>query len=84
MKVSSRPEINGYTCEQRFFIAFGQIWKNNIRDKALMTRVATDPHSPGKYRVNGTLSNMPEFFEAFGVKEKDAMRQPADKIAKIW
>ena len=76
--------IHGYTPEQRFFIAFAQVWKNNIRDNALITRVTTDPHSPGKYRVNGTLSNMPEFFEAFDVKEGDPMRMPADKIAKIW
>ncbi len=76
--------IRGYTPEQRFFIAFAHVWKNNIRDNALITRVTTDPHSPGKYRVNGTLSNMPEFFEAFDVKEGDPMRQPADKIAKIW
>ncbi len=76
--------INGYTAEQRFFIAFAHVWKNNIRDNALITRVTTDPHSPGKNRVNGTLSNMPEFFEAFDIKEGDSMRQPIDKIAKIW
>ncbi len=77
-------EINGYSPAQRFFIAFAHVWKNNIRDNALITRVTTDPHSPGRYRVNGTLSNMPEFFEAFDVQEEDEMRQPADKIAKIW
>jgi len=76
--------VNGYTPEQRFFIAFAHVWKNNILDDALVMRVKTDPHSPGKYRVNGVVSNMPEFFEAFDVKEGDAMRQPADKIAKIW
>jgi len=76
--------INGYTPEQRFFIAFAHVWKNNIRDNALITRVTTDPHSPGKNRVNGTLSNMPEFFEAFDIQEGDSMRQPIDKIAKIW
>jgi putative endopeptidase len=79
-----RTEINGYTNEQRFFIAFGQVWKNTIKDDELITRVNTDYHSPGKYRVNGTLGNMPEFFEAFDVKEGDPMRQSADKIAKIW
>jgi len=76
--------INGYTPEQRFFIAFGQVWKNNIRDGALVVRVKSDPHSPGKYRVNGTVSNMPEFFEAFDVQEGDPMRQSAEEIAKIW
>lgn len=77
-------DIEGYTPSQRFFIAFAHVWKNNIRDNELVTRVSTDPHSPGKYRVNGTLSNMPEFFEAFSIQEGDSMRQPADKIAKIW
>jgi len=76
--------IDGYTGNQRFFIAFGQVWQNNIRDNALVQRVNTDPHSPGKYRVNGTLANMPEFFEAFDVQEGDAMRQSAEKIARIW
>lgn len=76
--------INGFTGEQRFFIAFGQVWQNNIRDNALVQRVNNDPHSPGKYRVNGVVSNMPEFFEAFNVQEGDPMRQPEDKIARIW
>ena len=65
-------------------MAFGQVWQNNIRDNALVQRVNTDPHSPGKYRVNGVVSNMPEFFEAFDIQEGDAMRQPKEKIAKIW
>jgi predicted metalloendopeptidase len=47
-------------------------------------RLATDPHSPGMYRVNGPLKNCPEFFEAFGVKEGDKMRNSADKVSKIW
>jgi putative endopeptidase len=76
--------INGFTGEQRFFLAFGQVWQNNIRDNAAVQRVNNDPHSPGKYRVNGVVSNMPEFFEAFNVQEGDPMRQPADKIARIW
>ncbi|TXC85132.1 M13 family metallopeptidase [Luteibaculum oceani] len=77
-------EINGFTPEQRFFIAFGQIWKGNARDEYLRTQVQTDPHSPTEFRVNGTLSNMPEFFAAFNVEEGDPMRQPAEKIATIW
>ncbi|MCB9188772.1 MAG: M13 family metallopeptidase [Flavobacteriales bacterium] len=76
--------VNGFTGDQRFFIAFGQVWQNNIRDNALVQRVNNDPHSPGKYRVNGVVSNMPEFFEAFDVQEGDPMRQPEDKIARIW
>jgi putative endopeptidase len=76
--------INGFTSNQRFFLAFGQVWQNNIRDNALIQRVNTDPHSPGKYRVNGTVANMPEFFEAFDIKAGDPMRQSEEKIARIW
>ncbi len=79
-----KTEINGFTNEQRFFLAFGQVWKNTITDDELVRRVKTDYHSPGKYRVNGTLANMPEFFEAFDVQEGDPMRQPEGKITKIW
>ncbi len=79
-----KESIKGYTPEQRFFISFAQIWKNNATDKALATQVATDPHSPAKFRVNGTLSNMPEFFQAFNIQEGAKMRQPKDKIVAIW
>ncbi|MCB9196676.1 MAG: M13 family metallopeptidase [Flavobacteriales bacterium] len=76
--------INGYSPAQRFFIAFGQVWQNNIREGEAIQRVNNDPHSPGKYRVNGVVSNMPEFFEAFNVQEGDPMRQSSEKIARIW
>jgi putative endopeptidase len=79
-----KETIHGYTPEQRFFIAFAQIWKSNSTDEALRTQVATDPHSPAKYRVNGTLANMPEFFQAFNIKEGDKMRQSASTITRIW
>jgi putative endopeptidase len=77
-------ERNGFTPAQRFFIAYAQLWKINYTDEELKKRVATDPHSPGMYRVNGPLKNCPEFFEAFDVKEEDAMRNPDEEVAKIW
>jgi putative endopeptidase len=80
----SGDKINGFTPVQRFFLSFAQIWENNIRDEALKLRLKTDPHSPGKQRVNAPLSNMPEFWEAFGVKPGDPMRMPDDKLVKIW
>ena len=79
-----RDTIAGFTNNQRFFISFAQIWKGNATDEFLRKQVKTDPHSPTEFRVNGTLANMPEFFEAFDVKEGDAMRQGQDKIAVIW
>ncbi len=76
--------VNGYSPAQRFFIAYAQLWKINYTEQELKNRIATDPHSPGMYRVNGPLKNCPEFFEAFGIKEGDPMRNPSSKVAKIW
>jgi putative endopeptidase len=75
---------DGFTPAQRFYLAYAQLWKINYTDAELKKRIATDPHSPGKYRVNGPLMNSPEFFEAFGVKEGDAMRKNEKEISKIW
>lgn len=76
--------INGFTPEQRFFISFGQIWKCNYTDESLRQLVQTDPHSPTMFRVNGTLSNMPEFFEAFGIQEEETMRNSGEDLVTIW
>lgn len=74
--------IDGFTPAQRFFLGWAQIWKNNIRDEELMRRLKVDVHSPGQWRVLGPLSNMPEFWTAFDVKEGDAMRD--NTPVKIW
>ncbi|MNJ84997.1 Neutral endopeptidase [compost metagenome] len=76
--------IDGYTPAQRFFIAYAQLWKINYTEAELKKRIATDPHSPGMFRVNGPLMNCPEFFAAFNVKPGDKMRNPDEKVAKIW
>lgn len=57
--------IDGFTGNQRFFLSFAQIWRNNMKEQQLRKRVLTDEHSPAKYRVNGTVFNMPEFYAAF-------------------
>lgn len=75
---------NGYTPAQRFFISFAQLWKINYTEAEMKNRIANDEHSPGMYRVNGPLMNCPEFFEAFGIKEGDKMRNKEFKVAKIW
>lgn len=74
----------GYTPAQRFFIAYAQLWKTKFKDQELKKRLATDPHSPGKYRVNGPLMNTPEFFEAFEIEEGAYMRKSEEEIARIW
>jgi len=80
----SGKELYGYTPAQRFFIAYAQLWKMNFTDAELKKRIATDPHFPGMFRVNGPLMNCPEFFEAFDVKPSDPMRNEEGKVAKIW
>lgn len=77
-------KIGGFTPAQRFFISFAQIWKINYTEGELKNRIANDPHSPGMYRVNGPLKNCPEFFEAFGVKNGQPMRNPKNKMITIW
>ena len=79
-----RVTIDGYTPEQRFFLAYAQARKQLWRDPALRLQVQTGVHSPGEFRVNGPLSNMPEFAATWGCKEGDLMVRPADVRAKIW
>lgn len=74
----------GFTPSQRFFIAYGQLWKIKYTEAEMKNRLATDPHSPGMYRVNGPLKNCPEFFQAFGIEEGKIMRNKKEKVSKIW
>jgi putative endopeptidase len=78
------PLIDGFTPEQRFFLAWAQIWRQNIRDEAQRQRIMTDPHSPGRWRTNGPLSNMPEFAKAFGCKPGDPMVRGDAVRASLW
>jgi putative endopeptidase len=80
-----RPkDINGFTPEQRFFLGWAQVWAQNIRPEAARLRTATDSHPLGRFRVNGPLSNMTTFAQAFQCKEGDAMVRPPDKRCQIW
>ena len=74
----------GFTPAQRFFIAYAQLWKIKYTDAEMKKRLATDPHSPGMYRVNGPLKNCPEFFEAFEIEEGREMRNDVKRVARIW
>tara|TARA_R110001592_G_scaffold22635_2_gene89733 strand:- start:51 stop:2123 length:2073 start_codon:yes stop_codon:yes gene_type:complete len=78
------PIIDGLTGDQRFFMGYAQIWRSKIVEKSMRNRVATDPHSPGEFRALGSLSNMNEFYEAFDVKEGDAMYIAPEKRVTIW
>ncbi|MCA1660260.1 MAG: M13 family metallopeptidase, partial [Verrucomicrobiaceae bacterium] len=81
---AAQQKIDGFTPEQRFFMGWAQVWRNNIRDEDLRRRLITDPHSPGKYRCNGPLSNTPEFQKAFNIPDGSPMVRPPDKIVSIW
>ena len=80
-----RPEkIDGYTPEQRFFLAFAQGWRRNMRPEMTRLLIATDPHSPARFRVLGPLANMPEFVSAFGCGTSGPMARPEAMRVKIW
>lgn len=82
---SEKPgPIDGFTQEQRFFLSWATIWRTKYRDETLRTQVLTDPHSPGMYRATGPLVNLPIFYEAFDIKEGDAMWKPDSLRVKIW
>jgi putative endopeptidase len=78
------PLIDGFTPEQRFFLAWAQIWRQNITPQAQRQRILTDPHSPGRWRANGPVSNMPEFAAAFACKPGDPMVRSDAVRASIW
>ena len=85
MQGKPRPAlIDGFTPEQRFFLAWAQIWRQNITPQNQRQRIMTDPHSPGRWRTNGPVSNMPEFAAAFGCKPGDPMVRADAVRASIW
>ncbi len=78
------PVIDGFTGMQRVFLGYAQIWRRKFRDAELRRRIATDPHAPGEYRANGSVRNVPEWYEAFDVAEGDALYLPPEERVKIW
>ncbi len=75
-------KIDGFTPEQRFFLAYAQVWRGLMRPEALRVYVKTNPHSPARFRVLGPLANMPEFFQAFA--PADAQQRPKARPVEIW
>ena len=78
------PVIDGFTPEQRFCLAYANVWGQNIRDEEIRKRVKSDPHQLGKWRVNGQMPHFDAWYEAFGITEKDPMFVPKDKRVTIW
>jgi putative endopeptidase len=80
-----RPrEIDGFTAEQRFFLGYAQSYASNMRPQFERLLTGTDPHALGRFRVNGPLSNLPQFAAAFNCKAGDRMVRSADESCRIW
>ncbi|MDA3819207.1 MAG: M13 family metallopeptidase [Candidatus Delongbacteria bacterium] len=77
-------KINGFTPEQRFFLAYAKVWAQNITDEEILRRTKEDVHSLGKWRVNGQVTGMENFHKAFDVKEEDDMYLLEDNRTRIW
>ncbi len=80
----NNKKIAGLTPDQRFFLGYAYAWLINARPESIANQVRSDVHSPAKYRVIGPLSNMPEFYQAFDVREGDSMWRPDSLRVKIW
>jgi predicted metalloendopeptidase len=78
------PLIAGFTGDQRFFISYALAWRGKFRDEMLREMLLSRPHPPYRYRAQGVLQNMPEFYAAFGVQEGDAMYLSPGERARIW
>ena len=84
LKGKSAPVIGGLTGDQRFFLAWAQVWKAKYREEATINQLKSDPHSPPQYRINGPLRNLNEWYTAYGVKEGDKLYvAPAERV-RIW
>ena len=80
----ARRPIDGLTPEQRFFVAWAQIWRQTIQEPELRRRLTVDPHSQGKYRVMAPATNLPAFADAFGISERSPLWRAGDRRITIW
>jgi putative endopeptidase len=84
LKGKPAPVIDGYTGDQRFFLAYAQVWRGKVREELARQFLVTDPHSPGQYRVNGIVRNFDEWYKAFDVKPGDKLYLPPEQRVRIW
>ena len=77
-------DIDGFTHNQRFYLGYANLWAQNVRPQEIIRRTKTDVHSLGKWRVNGALRNIEDFYTAFGIKEGDAMYMAPEERINIW
>ena len=79
-----KGDMDGFTPEQRFFLAYAGVWAANIRPEEILRRTKEDPHSLGRWRVNGTLPHIDAFYKAFNIQPGDPMYLAPEKRARIW
>ena len=84
LKGKEAPVIGGLTGDQRFFLAWAQVWRNKSRDEYVRQQLTTDPHSPADFRVNGVVRNFDEWYKAFDVKPGDDLYLPPEERIRIW
>ncbi|MEO1038874.1 MAG: M13 family metallopeptidase [Pseudomonadota bacterium] len=78
------PVLDGFTGDQRFFLAWAQVWRNLYREDALSAQLVRGPHSPPQFRINGVVRNLDAWYDAFGVEEGDALYLPPEERVRIW
>ena len=85
-KSAAKPAVakDGFTPEQRFFLSYSFLWANNVREEMLRKLTKTDPHSAGRWRVNGALPHIDAWYEAFNIKKKDPLFVPKAKRVDVW
>ena len=83
-KENPLPTVDGFTPEQRFFLAYANVWAGNIRDEQIRNQTKSDPHSLGRWRVNGALPHIGAWYEAWNVTEESPMFVPEEERVSIW
>ena len=78
------PVLDGFTGDQRFYMAWGQVWRNLYTEQALVRQLRQGPHSPAQYRINGALRNQDGWYEAFGITEEHDLYLPPEERVSIW
>ena len=84
LKGAQSPVIDGFTGDQRFFLSYAHSWRNKNRPEEVRRRIAIDPHSPDEFRCNQIVRNVQEFYDAFGVSEKDQLWLAPTERVRIW
>ena len=84
METAPLEVVDGFTPEQRFFLAYANVWAGNIRPEEILRLTKLDPHSLGKWRMDGALPHIANWYEAFNITEQDSMFVPKEKRVSIW